>query len=473
MLRSIHVDGFKSLINCSVVLRPGVNILIGAQGAGKSNILMFMAFLSAMFTRPAVEAVYEFGGVGRIFSRTAMHGLGRKISVRLAGGGIYRARFGAKNSLYAEYDYEFTIAYSEDIETVFFENQNLKFFQTSNEEEVVHRESSGNFDVWDVHVEQSAHVDGFRIVNQCKTLKFNSKKVDQKFAGINPRYFLADSDDSEKVFADRFNKFGNCSFPIVEDLGNVFPSARYFITDFSRSKILNIDPKVVKNGEDCATSPGIEEDGEGVAATLHALGRAKLSPNSEKQSMPRIEWNENYSTGIRDPKIVLEMIQNSVKFACEEIESIQPVKDQYTNKIQVHADLKSNNGIVNLPISLLSDGTAKWLALITSVLTNRSILAIEYPENFIQTCMQSELLNIIRDCISNADEDSSNNFMFLTTHSETMLNSADPSEIIIVSMENGSTRTRRIKRIEDVRNVIQGDGFGLGHMYRCGKLEDF
>jgi predicted ATPase len=115
----------------------------------------------------------------------------------------------------------------------------------------------------------------------------------------------------------------------------------------------------------------------------------------------------------------------------------------------------------------MSDGTIKWAALITAILTYPSIFAIEEPENFLHPLMLIEILSLMRT--TTADKFS---FVIMTTHSETLLNAANPNEVIVVSMENGVTRGRRPSNPEYLAREISETGFGLGHYYLAGDLSD-
>jgi hypothetical protein len=60
----------------------------------------------------------------------------------------------------------------------------------------------------------------------------------------------------------------------------------------------------------------------------------------------------------------------------------------------------------------------------------------------------------------------------MSTHSETLLNSSKSPEIVVVSMENGFTKARRINDPELLTKEISRTGFGLGHYYISGGLQD-
>jgi ATPase-like protein len=68
MISSIHIEGFKSIREMTLTLRP-INILIGANGAGKSNFISFFKFLNSLYEkrlenyslRKGVENLLYFG----------------------------------------------------------------------------------------------------------------------------------------------------------------------------------------------------------------------------------------------------------------------------------------------------------------------------------------------------------------------------------------------------------------------------
>ena len=74
MISSIHIEGFKSIREMTLPLRP-INILIGANGAGKSNFISFFKLLNNLYEkrlenyslRKEIENLLYFG------SKTTQH----------------------------------------------------------------------------------------------------------------------------------------------------------------------------------------------------------------------------------------------------------------------------------------------------------------------------------------------------------------------------------------------------------------
>lgn len=70
MITKIEVNGFKSLKDFELTLNSGLNILVGLNGSGKTNIVLFFEFLSKIVTIPINEAITEMGGFGFVFQKT-------------------------------------------------------------------------------------------------------------------------------------------------------------------------------------------------------------------------------------------------------------------------------------------------------------------------------------------------------------------------------------------------------------------
>lgn len=64
----IEINGYKSIKNVRIDLAP-INILIGANGSGKSNFISFFEFLNRLFNRKLNEYVALIGGDNKILHK--------------------------------------------------------------------------------------------------------------------------------------------------------------------------------------------------------------------------------------------------------------------------------------------------------------------------------------------------------------------------------------------------------------------
>src|SRR5436305_855630 len=69
-LRRVRIRGYKSIASCDVRLQP-LTILVGRNGAGKSNFLDCLAFVRDVMENSLGEAVKRRGGWSGIANRTS------------------------------------------------------------------------------------------------------------------------------------------------------------------------------------------------------------------------------------------------------------------------------------------------------------------------------------------------------------------------------------------------------------------
>jgi predicted ATPase len=69
MITHVEVDGFKSLTEFQLSFYPGLNVLVGPNGSGKTNIVSFFEYLADLMEGDASEATSRVGGAGAVFRR--------------------------------------------------------------------------------------------------------------------------------------------------------------------------------------------------------------------------------------------------------------------------------------------------------------------------------------------------------------------------------------------------------------------
>ena len=78
MIKEIAIQNFKSIQELKLELKP-INVLIGSNGAGKSNFINFFSFIYAIQSKQLATYTADRGGADRI-----LH-LGRRVSQKLGG----------------------------------------------------------------------------------------------------------------------------------------------------------------------------------------------------------------------------------------------------------------------------------------------------------------------------------------------------------------------------------------------------
>lgn len=95
--------------------------------------------------------------------------------------------------------------------------------------------------------------------------------------------------------------------------------------------------------------------------------------------------------------------------------------------------------------NLISDGTYNIICILTVLFQDNDpqFICIEEPENGLNPKVISELINIFRDkCNENGD------FIWLNTHSQSLVSNLRPNEAIVVDKLDGITQIKELKNID-------------------------
>lgn len=120
MITRIEVNGFKSLTNFELNLQTGLNILVGPNGVGKTNVILFFEFLSQLMKTPLAKSVSTLGGAGSIFQKIGAEKYSDVIEFKIFGSRR------TESKKYIVYEYYAKIRASFDDDTIFFEQQRIQ-----------------------------------------------------------------------------------------------------------------------------------------------------------------------------------------------------------------------------------------------------------------------------------------------------------------------------------------------------------
>jgi len=459
MITRIEVDGFKSLTTFNLDFVPGLNILVGPNGSGKTNIVSFFEFLGHLMETEASEATSRVGGAGAVFRRIGTD-YEKRIRARLIGCVRYfdehhpRRKSKQENLAYCLYDYSFSLVFPDTRDKVFFEKQRLslkqvKQFITADKVEM-------DRERWDADIESEISSDGSPIV---KVKAYRDSVLDLP-------YYLAPSTQKaqrDQAIEQTLTQILASNVSLASVVCRYSHQLSPVVNDLSGGQIYNIVPSRVKLPEDSAKPPGIARDGSGLAATLYALQRVTYPEHFGPWS--RFYWSPReqlVSSSLSELKQYLQLVNTA-------IEDIEVSNDPFDNQLRVRFHIRSGEYTAVLPMGLMSDGTLKWIAVVTAALTARSVFCIEEPENYLHPQMQGEIVNILRDILFRQEAD---RFTLMTTHSETLLNHCRPHELIIISMSDGKTVAKRCSQPAEISEEIRRTGFGLGYYYTSNALQN-
>jgi predicted ATPase len=430
MITNIKVNGFRSLNGFSLQLKPGLNILVGPNGSGKTNIIAFFEFLSNMVENGVTNAVNAMGGVGSVFGK---FGGDNDESCHKIDSEITGSCESQKNN-YINYRYKFSIEASPDFSKIFFSEQiiDINFSEQFNQEYYAEEKS--------FHLKQS-------LLGEER--KYTVKNLDSSLDDLSFLKFMGEG------LEDFLHSFLGEELSIVIILKYIFNNNK-IATDLHSGQAFNFIPSKIKMPEAASSAIGIKRDGSGLAATLYAIDAIK----NKKAYQQNIENNLD--------NVSISDIIKYVKTANNSIDKIIVYIDSFENLLKIKFSIIKDNEEIYLPITSMSDGTIKWVSFVTSILTSPTVFSIEEPENYLHPAMQRAAIALMRDTIDNKGKKSS---ILMSTHSETILNSASPNEIIITEFKNASTIAKRCSNIEDIKSEIAQTGFGLGYYYITGSIE--
>jgi predicted ATPase len=237
------------------------------------------------------------------------------------------------------------------------------------------------------------------------------------------------------------------------------------ISDMRSGQVFNFIPSKIKIPEETSSTIGIKRDGSGLAATLYAIENKRIS-EIKKQRRAFIFSRRNIEVDLEH--VDISDIIKYVRTANNSIEKLTVNNDRFENLLKIKFSIIKDGKSIDLPITSMSDGTIKWVSFVTSILTSPTVFSIEEPENYLHPLMQSEVIKLMRNTIAGKGKLSS---ILMSTHSETILNSASPDEIIITEFVNSATIAKRCSNVDDIILEIKETGFGLGYYYISGSFE--
>jgi predicted ATPase len=443
LLRQIEVSGFKSLENFSLEFHKGLNVIVGPNGSGKTNILSFLEFLSHTARNRLLDAVSRSGGAGRIFRRNKTGTLGRALTFTIRGEGQH-VDYMTSRAVMVYYEYSAEVQLREASGSLSYSSQCLRLSS----------ESQPPGSDWPVSVEVAA--------NENEEVKIHlARSTAKHFQDQYVRRQAADPSELRSAIEEIIRR--SClNTPLFHVLERYLLGAGLIIRDLNGAKSFNISPSAVRKAEDIAGEPQIEEDGSGLAAVLFALTTSRHGAEDY--------WDDFRYGPYRfpQPDETFTKIISYSKIVSDAIEDITVEPDTIENQLRIFVKVDYGQSSLKLPFSLVSDGTAKWFTLVTAIVTSKAVFAIEEPENFLHPLMQKEIVRIVREEFKSGEKDA---FAVMTTHSETILNCVDPDELILVHMEEGRSVAKRSSNAADVRAEINRTGFGAGYYYLAGAIE--
>lgn len=446
MLERVEVDGFRSLLLFEASILPGLNIIVGPNGSGKSNFVDFLDFLGEFVSEDLDNAIAVAHGAGSLFSRERSTPKNAYLRFRLCGTVSHELEADsdlAKDTGLSRIDYQYSyraaVRYDKRTPSIFVSEEEIILSPSGLEPFMVHRRTR-----------QGASGPTISVTSSSRDHPFYRHLYNE-----NKRYRGSRESSLERMFEADLQP----TTALVRRMIYYSTLFNGMYSDMTSCRSINIDPAATRRPAPVSSLTGVDRTGENLASALYRL------PRGDYYSGYRF-----YYGGHADPDHQQRLYDSIVNW-CREL-------NPQVTRVAATLDLSEallkpimEMDFSTTPFSFfrISDGTVKWVALVTIMFCEKKFCVIEEPENFLHPRMQEGFVNLCREILN---EPGSRKQFIISTHSQTLLDMCQPEEIIAFAVDEGRTVARRPSNAENIKILMKESSFGAGYFYKIGALDD-
>jgi predicted ATPase len=451
-LEKIKVDGFRSLNGFEIQLHRGLNVLVGANGSGKTNFIKLLDFLAALTDHDLNVALRMAGGASEVFSREQIAKTRPTLSICLSGA------FPSFESLKStssprrtdhkpdeqispkSFEYELKIVYDKSKPRIFIQRESIKIFQHD--------------DGPTISIERSSPMSNS---DEIRVRPVPIKNLFIKALAQEINYSRDEGISIEDIFVEHVPE----EYLFLFALSNESLTFQYMLSSISTFRSVNIDPSLARQPSPVGISYSISNKGEGLASIIQSLRKNRFYPLFRPG---RFLDSRYYRRGEQ----ILERITDWISEVNQNVVDIDVELEAERALLIAYVSMRFGEVEQRFALDRLSDGTVKWIALVCTLLTNEQNSVIEEPENFLHPQMQEVFVSL---CESVSQSREYFKEIIVSTHSETLLNRCKPSDLIYFTYDQGGTRAHAIRNEQELSKLILESNFGLGYFYRIGGVD--
>lgn len=451
----ILIENYRSIGRASFYVRPGLNVMVGPNGSGKTNTLHALKLLSNVLTNGAALAMGKAGGPARNFRRGA-----ENIRFVILVPHVVTLYKGRQTQFSLSWQIELSLNSENNLTYISYEAIRISAIFDKGPEDVisiwVNRRGSGirtRFQVADSELLTKKLVEYSDWVSSGSTKK---QMFEQLKESIQEQLAECKEASNDVSILGRFSRLG--------------PSARSLYRDVYALDEYSIQPDVARQASDPLPVVRMGNDGGGLSEVIGALEAGQFrrffdtwgylgGGNYSGRGGGFLDYQMLRSMERKNP---LDDISDNLRQAVVAIDSVSSDIDRSTGRR--YAIFKSGENVFRP--EEVSDGTIKWLCLLVALYVPRSrVVLLEEPENFMHPWMQQKFVALIR-------KQTSTNSMsvFMSTHSVTVLNALALDELLLVRQVDQGTVIESAANDADIGRVLQETNFGLGDIWVSGGI---
>jgi predicted ATPase len=442
LLKTLKIDGFRSLIRFHVELEPGLNVIVGANGTGKTNFLSFLDFLGEFVENDLNAGIAIAQGAGAVFSKEKFEEDRAELIFSLSG------NFDTKNlrdrllfhrtdeNQSGTYEYSARITYLKDVPAVVIDLEELTLSFEKMPALSLRRTTSRDGGKFHSRLEISPK--GHALIKGIYSWEKGLKEGKADLVELlSPRL------SPEKSFLVLF-------YAQVDAISSM-------VADLTGLRSVNIDPSIARRPTPVGVGQDIGPRGEGLAGALYRLERGNYS------AAPIFKIGKRFLQP-NEQAVVYRSILSWCREVNPGVEGIRVDLDFQEALLRPYLMFERHGTTDSFSLSRISDGTVKWLALLAVLHLEPTLSIVEEPENFLHPFMQESFIALCRQLLKS---DPFRCFL-ISTHSPTVLDCCAPSEMIIFDLEDGLSRASKVANRVELAEKIAKSRFGLGYYYRTG-----
>ncbi|WP_413559267.1 AAA family ATPase [Bdellovibrio sp. HCB209] len=430
MLRSLSIKKFRSIESDTIIFGTPVTILIGANGTGKTNLLLALRFICECVKHSPRRAVQMLDGLDGVFTIRENRSKDCSFLLGFEFDNVEVSKGQSFEKWEAEYGFDLCFDSSEG--SLYVKKEVFRIFKSGQIKYEIYSRSG---------TPKSA-------LTTQKDAILLDESIANKFFN-NPEELLLPKIVRSGFAILRTSSSGVLA-PIAMQIAQRCVDVMRGVTGY------NFDPYALRKPSDILAGDSLSYDGKGFASFLNNTINVKKRMRSVDS---RRLYGEDFLKKLS--LIFSDALPFLSEFGVDEDMENTIVNLSFRESQQNASDRKFRS-------IHLSDGSLKFLAAVSMVIHGGySILFIEELENYLNPRTITRLLELMKDLA-----ETHRKTFIISTHSETILNYSIPEQLLI-SMRGGSGATtyRRLKSPNVVREALERGGFGLGYFWGMGGLD--